>query len=70
MKMTTLFNQRNLVTVDPNITQWYLNLSLNLSQARIQGHFLGGELGSFRLPTLHSLPTFLETGKIAFLFAL
>jgi len=32
--------------------------------------FGGGELGSFRLPTLHSLPTFLETGKIAFLFAL
>jgi len=31
MKMTTLFNQRNLVIADPNITQWYLNLSLNLS---------------------------------------
>jgi len=31
MKMTTLFIQRNLVIVDPNITQWYLNLSLNLS---------------------------------------
>jgi len=31
MKMTKLFNQRNLVIVDPNITQWDLNLSLNLS---------------------------------------
>ena len=30
-KMTKLLNQRNLVIVDPNITQWDLNLSLNLS---------------------------------------
>jgi len=46
-------------------------MNYDIKQARIQGHFFGGgELGSFRLPTLHSLPTFLETGKIAFLFAL
>jgi len=41
-----------------------------LSRRGSRDIFGGGELGSFRLPTLYSLPTFLETGKIAFLFAL